>query len=150
MQEYKMTFEGKELTYGALVENSNFNDREWQAIHTHVAAKSEPALTMSIFDCEELDVLKPHAIDLIGRLVCLEERYEALLAMLPQESFSIAGTHPKWVTGAVAENTYNKGATQDDVTDMIRNSIHQDGYEGIVNDLCNYFGLDFDDINQVV
>lgn len=30
---YKVTVDGKEIEYGALVEKSHFSDEEWSAIH---------------------------------------------------------------------------------------------------------------------
>lgn len=58
-------------------------------------------------------------IDAFGALIALEERYEALLELLPQDQFSYAGTHPKWVADAVAENTLNKEDTEEDVCKII-------------------------------
>ena len=52
-------------------------------------------------------------------MIDLEERYEALLELLPQDQFYYAGTHPKWVADAVAENTLNKEDTILDVSDLI-------------------------------
>ena len=58
-------------------------------------------------------------IDAFGSLIALEERYEALLELLPQDEFSYAGTHPKWVADAVVENTLNKEDTINDISDFL-------------------------------
>ena len=58
-------------------------------------------------------------IDTLGAMIDLEERYKALLELLPQDKFSYAGTHPKWVADAVEENTLNKEDTILDVSDLI-------------------------------
>lgn len=56
---------------------------------------------------------------MVGSLIALEERYEALLELLPQDEFSYAGTHPKWVADAVVENTLNKEDTINDISDFL-------------------------------
>ena len=78
-------------------------------------------------------------IDVFGALIALEERYEALLELLPQDQFSKAGTHPKWVADAVAENTLNKEDTVLDVSVLIGrcNTI-----EELKNELTEYFDLE--------
>ena len=78
-------------------------------------------------------------IDTLGALVSLEERYEALLELLPQNQFSYAGTHPKWVADAVAENTLNKEDTMLDVSDLIGRCST---IEELKNELTEYFDLE--------
>lgn len=109
---YKVTVDGKEIEYGALVEKSRFSDEEWSAIYAEIAKQNYP----EIFESRKSDTA---FIDTLGALSSLEERYEALLELLPQDKFSYAGTHPKWVADAVAENTLNKEDTILDVSDLI-------------------------------
>lgn len=109
---YKVTVDGKEIEYGALVEKSRFSDEEWSAIYAEIAKQNYP----EIFESRKSDTA---FIDTLGAMIDLEERYEALLELLPQDKFSYAGTHPKWVADAVAENTLNKEDTIRDVSDLI-------------------------------
>lgn len=129
---YKVTVDGKEIEYGALVEKSRFSDEEWSAIYAEIAKQNYP----EIFENRKSDTA---FIDTLGALTSLEERYEALLELLPQNQFSYAGTHPKWVADAVAENTLNKEDTVLDVSDLIGrcNTI-----EELKNELTEYFDLE--------
>ena len=129
---YKVTVDGKEIEYGALVEKSRFSDEEWSAIYAEIVKQNWP----EVFEIRKSDTA---FIDTLGALVSLEERYEALLELLPQNQFSKAGTHPKWVADAVAENTLNKEDTMLDVSDLIGrcNTI-----EELKNELTEYFDLE--------
>lgn len=129
---YKVTVDGKEIEYGALVEKSRFSDEEWSAIYAEIVKQNWP----EIFENRKSDTA---FIDTLGALTSLEERYEALLELLPQDQFSKAGTHPKWVADAVAENTLNKEDTVLDVSDLIGrcNTI-----EELKNELTEYFDLE--------
>ena len=129
---YKVTVDGKEIEYGALVEKSRFSDKEWSAIYAEIVKQNWP----EVFETRKSDTA---FIDTLGALVSLEERYEALLELLPQDQFSKAGTHPKWVADAVAENTLNKEDTVLDVSDLIGrcNTI-----EELKNELTEYFDLE--------
>nr|DAN31680.1 MAG TPA: hypothetical protein [Caudoviricetes sp.] len=109
---YKITVNDKEIEYGALIEKSRFSKEEWSAIYAEIVKQNHP----EVFECKKLD---SDYIDAFGALIALEERYEALLELLPQDEFSYAGTHPKWVADAVAENTLNKSDVVCDVSDMI-------------------------------
>ena len=62
-----------------------------------------------------------------------------MLELLPQDQFSKAGTHPKWVADAVAENTLNKEDTVQDITDMIERC---DTFDQLKEELKSYFELD--------
>jgi len=123
---YKVTVDGKEIEYGALVEKSRFSDEEWSAIYAEIVKQNWP----EIFENRKSDTA---FIDTLGALTSLEERYEALLELLPQDQFSKAGTHPKWVADAVAENTLNKEDTVLDVSDFIGRCE---------NELTEYFDLE--------
>jgi len=129
---YKVTVNGKEIEYGALVEKSHFSDEEWSAIYAEIAEQNYP----EIFKNRKSDTA---FIDTLGALTSLEERYEALLELLPQDQFSKAGTHPKWVADAVAENTLNKEDTVQDITDMIERC---DTFDQLKEELKSYFELD--------
>ncbi len=129
---YKTKINGKEIEYGALVEKSHFSDEEWSAIYAEIAEENYP----EIFEKRKSDTA---FIDTLGALTSLEERYEALLELLPQDQFSKAGTHPKWVADAVAENTLNKEDTVQDITDMIERC---DTFDQLKEELKSYFELD--------
>ena len=129
---YKVTVDGKEIEYGALVEKSRFSDKEWSAIYAEIVKQNWP----EVFETRKSDTA---FIDTLGALVSLEERYEALLELLPQNQFSYAGTHPKWVADAVAENTLNKEDTMLDVSDLIGRCST---IEELKNELTKYFKLE--------
>lgn len=129
---YKTKINGKEIEYGALVEKSHFSDEEWSAIYAEIAEQNYP----EIFKNRKSDTA---FIDTLGALTSLEERYEALLELLPQNQFYRAGTHPKWVADAVAENTLNKEDTQYDVSDLIERC---ETLEELKSELTEYFDLE--------
>ena len=129
---YKVRVNGKLIEYGALVEKSRFSDEEWSAIYAEIAEENYP----EIFKKRKSDTA---FIDTLGALTSLEERYEALLELLPQDQFSYAGTHPKWVADAVAENTLNKEDTIDDICDFLErcSTLQQ-----LQDELMEYFDLE--------
>lgn len=129
---YKVTVNGKEIEYGALVEQSRFSDEEWSAIYAEIVKQNQP----EVFKNKKSDT---DYIDTLGAMIALEERYEALLELLPQDQFSYAGTHPKWVADAVAENTLNKVDTQYDVSVLIERC---ETLEELKNELTEYFKLE--------
>jgi len=86
-----------------------------------------------------LDQYKKLLDDADSETTNLEERYETLLELLPQDQFSKAGTHPKWVADAVAENTLNKEDTMLDVSDLIGRC---GTLEELKNELTEYFDLE--------
>lgn len=128
---YKVTANGKEIEYGALVEKSHFSDEEWSAIYAEIVKQNQP----EVFERKKLD---SDYIDAFGALIALEERYEALLELLPQDEFSYAGTHPRWVADAVNANTLNKEDTQEDVSDMLERC---GTLEELKKELTEYFEL---------
>ena len=115
-----------------MVEKSRFSDEEWSDIYAEIVIQNYP----EIFEIRKSDTA---FIDTLGALTSLEERYEALLELLPQDQFSRAGTHPKWVADAVVENTLNKVDTQYDVSDLIGRS---NTLEELKNELTKYFKLE--------
>ncbi|MCH4169404.1 MAG: hypothetical protein LKF42_09125 [Streptococcaceae bacterium] len=68
----------------------------------------------------------------------LEEKYEELLELLPQDDFSKAGTPPNWVVDAVNKNILLKQDTQDDVQNIIN---HCETFDEIVEELQEYFDI---------
>lgn len=128
---YKVTANGKKIEYGALVEKSRFSAEEWSAIYAEIVKQNQP----EVFERKKLD---SDYIDAFGALIALEERYEALLELLPQDEFSYAGTHPKWVADAVNANTLNKEDTQEDVSDMLERC---GTLEELKKELTEYFEL---------
>ena len=129
---YKVTVDNKEIEYGALVEKSRFSEKEWSEIYAEIVKQNRP----EVFENKKSDA---DYIDALGAMIALEERYEALLELLPQEQFSYAGTHPKWVADAVAENTLNKEDTIDDVSEILGRC---GTLEQIQDELMEYFGLE--------
>ena len=83
---YTVVVNGNEIKYGALVENSRFSEEEWEAIYAEIVKQNKP----DVFEARKEDV---EYIKTLGSLIALEERYEALLDLLPQEQYSYAGTH---------------------------------------------------------
>lgn len=128
---YTVVVNGNEIKYGALVENSRFSEEEWDAIYAEIVKQNKP----DVFEARKEDV---EYIKTLGSLIAIEERYEALLDLLPQEQYSYAGTHPKWVANAVEENTLDKETTKDDVIDMIDRC---ETLEQIKEELADYFDL---------
>lgn len=128
---YNVTVDGKKIEYGALVENHVFSEKEWSAIYAEIVKQNQP----EVFESKKADT---DYIDVFGALIALEERYKALLELLPQDQFSYAGTHPKWVADAVAENTLNKEDTMLDVSDLIGRC---ETLEELKNELTEYFDL---------
>jgi len=129
---YKVTVDNKEIEYGALIEKSRFTETEWAAIYAEIVKQNQP----EVFEKKKADT---DYINVFGALIALEERYEALLELLPQEEYSYAGTHPKWVADAVEENTLIKETTIWDVLDMLERC---DTLDELKEELTGYFKLD--------
>lgn len=129
---YKVIVNNTEIEYGALIEKSNFTETEWAAIYAEIVKQNQP----EVFEKKKNDV---DYINAFGALIALEERYEALLELLPQEEFSYAGTHPKWVADAVEENTLSKETTMWDVSAILENC---DTLDELKEELTSYFKLD--------
>ncbi|TFI86920.1 hypothetical protein CKN61_12810 [Carnobacterium divergens] len=110
---------GEKKSYGALTTMSRWSKNEWLRIYKELVKRNHPELFETIKDNDV-------AISAVGYGIDLEERYEALLEELPQSSYSKAGTHPKWVSDAVEENTLDKGITQDDVKDILNSDMTSD------------------------
>ncbi|ALV21037.1 MULTISPECIES: hypothetical protein [Carnobacterium] len=128
---YKVEVDGKTIEYGAYTNHSHFSDVEWEAIYHKMVKENHPG----VYEIKKND---DDFIMTAGSLIGIEERYEALLELLPQSSFSKAGTHPQWVADAVEENTLDKLITQNDVKDMIKDV---DDVEELKECLVNYFEI---------
>lgn len=129
---YKINVDGNEIEYGALVEKSSFTEKEWAAIYAEVVKQNQPV----VYEQKKDDA---DYINAFGALISLEERYEALLDLLPQEEFSYTGAHPKWVADAVEENTLDKEITIGDISDMLENC---ESLEELKEELTDYFNLE--------
>ncbi|HFU4117026.1 TPA: hypothetical protein ACGO7F_001517 [Streptococcus suis] len=129
---YKINVDGNEIEYGALVEKSSFTEKEWAAIYAEIVKQNQP----EVYEQKKDDA---DYTNVFGALISLEERYEALLDLLPQEQFSSAGTHPKWVADAVAENTLDKETTIDDVASLLEQC---ETLEDLKEGLVDYFELE--------
>lgn len=128
---YEVEVDGKKIVYGALTQNSRFTFKEWKAIYHEIVRQNNPEL----YEDRKEDNL---FISVLGGGIDIMERYEALLEMLPQSSYSKAGTHPQWVSDAVEHNIYHRIITQDDVKDAIEGT---DSYEELKEFLVDYFEL---------
>lgn len=135
MRKYKVVVDGKEIIYGALIQRSRFSEKEWNAIHHKMVSVTYPDLYEVKSDDDDY-------INVLGSLIDMEERYETLLELLPQSSFSKAGTHPEWVVESVEENTIDKAITQCDVKGMVNRYGDDEPIEWLKEELVNYFELD--------
>ncbi|HEM3632378.1 TPA: hypothetical protein U1C38_000164 [Streptococcus suis] len=129
---YKVKVDGNEIEYGALIERSSFTETEWAAIYAEIVKQNKP----KVFEDKKSDV---DYINAFGALIALEERYEALLELLPQEEFSYAGAHPKWVARVVEENTLDKETTMEDVATFLEQC---ETLEDLKEELTDYFNLE--------
>ncbi|HEM4700449.1 TPA: hypothetical protein U1032_000114 [Streptococcus suis] len=129
---YKINVDGNGIEYGALVEKSSFTEKEWSAIYAEVVKQNQPG----VYEQKKDDT---DYINAFGALISLEERYEALLDLLPQEEFSYAGAHPKWVADAVEENTLDKETTKEDVASLLEQC---ETLEDLKEGLVAYFELE--------
>ncbi|WP_105112559.1 hypothetical protein [Streptococcus suis] len=129
---YKINVDGNEIEYGALVEKSSFTEKEWSAIYAEVVKQNQPV----VYEQKKDDT---DYINAFGALISLEERYEALLDLLPQEEFSYAGAHPKWVADAVEESTLDKETTKEDVASLLEQC---ETLEDLKEGLVDYFELE--------
>lgn len=131
-KEYKINVDGYEIVYGPLVEQSRFTDEEWDAIHLTLAKENLP-------EAYELYKDDDVVVSYIGSYVDLSEHYEALLELLPQDTFSMSGTHPRWVADLVEENTLSKSITQDDIKMLIDECAD---LNELKSQLIDYFGIE--------
>ena len=132
---YTVKINGKEVIYGPLITRSHFSDEEWSAIHAEMAKVRYPEFYEKYKD----DNL---VIEFIGSYINMDDRYEALLNLLPQDTFSKASTHPQWVADEVLDNTLDRGITQDDVETMICES---ESLEDLKEELRYYFQIKKDE-----
>lgn len=138
---YKATVDGREISYGARQTKSRFSEKEWDAISFAIASEEYPDVCV---DAVNHRLAPQKVFDLVATKLILERKYEDLLELLPQSSFSKAGTHPQWIADEVERNTLRKDLTQDDITDLI--ASYSDGGDYNLSDifleLQEYFEID--------
>ncbi|WP_316605930.1 hypothetical protein [Streptococcus pluranimalium] len=132
---YKTIVNGKMVEYGPYTENVNaFTDEERLALQLEMVRVNYPEDYENRKDDEQF-------IKALGGLISIEERYEALLEELPQNTYSYAGSHPLRVAEAVEKNSLNREITKDDVSDMIARC---ETLDGLKEELSDYFELEED------
>lgn len=109
---YTIRDKGKNVSISAGTTFSRYSDEQLEKLNSEMAKENYPMLYEKYKNNQEV-------INIIGYNVYLSERYSLLLELLPQSSYSKAGTHPRWVAEAVDENTLHKEITQSDIKDMI-------------------------------
>lgn len=103
---------GEQKEYGAWTTFSRYSGKDWLAIRAALVKRDNQELFETIKDNKA-------ALHAVGDGIDLAERYEALLELLPQSSYSKAGTHPVWVMDAVEHNIFHKYMTQDDIKTIL-------------------------------
>lgn len=127
---YTTEFNGKTLEY-SIGDTTSFSAEENRAIFKEMVRVEEP---------EQYELRKNDEEFLVnlGALIDLEGRYKLFLDLLPQYTFSKAGTHPSWVAEEVEENTYVKEDVKDDIESMLDNINNIDDLK---EELKDYFGI---------
>ncbi|MFD1899976.1 hypothetical protein GQR36_07700 [Enterococcus termitis] len=128
----KVVVDGKEVVYGPLVTRSRFKDEEWFAICLQMMKDERPDLYEKRKDDKEFVLC-------LGITIDLEQRYEALLGLLPQSAYSKAGAHPKWVVDVVERNTLNKRITQDDIKEILDQEHYE--REDMISEIKEYLEI---------
>lgn len=129
---YEVKVDGETIVYGPLIKRSRFSEKQWSAIN-HEMVKSNFKEEYEKYKDDEF------IITVMADRIDLSERYEALLELLPQSTYSKAGTHPEWVADAVEDNILIKGITQDDVKMFIDGSSDIDE---LIDSLKEYFEIE--------
>lgn len=129
---YEVIINEKKIVYGPLITRSRFSNEEWSAIHKAMIERHYSDQFIEKLDDEDF-------VRFTGEFIDLSERYEALLELLPQSSYSKAGTHPSWVADEVERNTLIKDLTKDDIKDMIDDI---DDVEVLKESLKEYFEIE--------
>lgn len=125
--------DGKEITYGAYTQRSNFSQKEWLAICNALLKEIDHEAYEMYKDQQDIVLICGTAID-------LSNRYEALLELLPQTKYSKDGTHPSWVAEEVAKNTYDKLCVKTDMQNLV-NDERLD-IDSLRSFLIEYFDLE--------
>ena len=130
-KEYKVNVDGREIIYGALVrDDSRLSVKEWDAVAHEMVKQNLPKEYEKYKDDEDV-------IDYISSWINIQERYEALMELLPQ-SLSYFDTSPYRIAEEVYENTFEKDIVQYDVQETINISADLREFK---NELVTYFNL---------
>ena len=130
-KEYKVNVDGREIVYGALVmDGGRLSVKEWDAVAHEMVKQNLPEEYEKYKDDEDV-------IDYISSWINIQERYEALMELLPQ-SLSYFETSPYRIAEEVYENTFEKDIVQYDVQEIINRSADLEGLKG---ELVAYFNL---------
>ena len=130
-KEYKVNVDGREIVYGALVrDGSRLSVKEWDAVAHEMVKQNLPEEYEKYKDDEDV-------IDYISSWINIQERYEALMELLPQ-SLSYFDTSPYRIAEEVYENTFEKDIVQYDVQEIINRSADLEELKG---ELVAYFNL---------
>ena len=130
-KEYKVNVDGREIIYGSLVKDSSrLSVKEWDAVAHEMVKQNLPEEYEKYKDDEDV-------IDYISSWINIQERYEALMELLPQ-SLSYFDTSPYRIAEKVYENTFEKDIVQHDVQEIINRSSD---LEELKSELVTYFNL---------
>ena len=130
-KEYKVNVDGREIIYGSLVrDDGRLSVKEWDAVAHEMVKQNLP---------EEYEKYKSDedVIDYISSWINIQERYEALMELLPQ-SLSYFETSPCRIAEEVYENTFEKDIVQYNVQEIINRSAD---LRELKNELVAYFNL---------
>ena len=131
VKEYKVNVDGREIIYGALVRDDGWlGVKEWDAVAHEMVKQNLPEEYEKYKDDEDV-------IDYISSWINIQERYEALMELLPQ-SLSYFDTSPYRIAEEVYENTFEKDIVQHDVQEIINRSTDLEELKG---ELVAYFNL---------
>ena len=130
VKEYKVNVDGREIVYGALVrDDGRLSVKEWDAVAHEMVKQNLPEEYEKYKDDEDV-------IDYISSWINIQERYEALMELLPQ-SLSYFDTSPYRIAEEVYENTLEKDIVQHDVQETINMSAELKE----LSELVAYFNL---------
>ena len=130
-KEYKVNVDGREIIYGSLVrDDGRLGVKEWDAVAHEMVKQNLPEEYEKYKDDEDV-------IDYISSWINIQERYEALMELLPQ-SLSYFDTSPYRIAEEVYENTFEKDIVQYDVQEIINRSADLEELKG---ELVAYFNL---------
>ena len=130
-KEYKVNVDGREIIYGSLVrDDGRLSVKEWDAVAHEMVKQNLPEEYEKYKDDEDV-------IDYISSWINIQERYEALMELLPQ-SLSYFETSPYRIAEEVYENTFEKDIVQYNVQEIINRSADLEELKG---ELVAYFNL---------
>ena len=130
-KEYKVNVDGIEIIYGSLVrDDGRLSVKEWDAVAHEMVKQNFPKEYEKYKDDEDV-------IDYISSWINIQERYEALMELLPQ-SLSYVETSPYRIAEEVYDNTFEKDIVQYDVQEIINRSADLEELKG---ELVAYFNL---------